>query len=150
MAQLLQLGDWRKTQCFVVSGGPLEPLPRVAAVFRAARGSCPKGNAASERVEVKHSKAAAVVAGSLAMLGAAAPAFAETGPAGLPLVKSASKALSGDAVGHLASNSQLGTMDPLVGQVKRVLNKTSPDEAVKAVKVVSPLGGLPAGAPIGG
>jgi len=99
---------------------------------------------------VKYSKAAAVVAGSLAMLGAAAPAFAGGGVADLPLVKNTSKVLSNDTVGRLASHSQLDNVDPLVGQTKRVLSKTSPNEAVKAVKVVSPIGALPAGLPLGG
>ena len=84
------------------------------------------------------------------MLGAAAPAFAEGGVADLPMVKGTSKSLSKDAVGHLASDSQLGRVDPLVGQTKRVLARTSPNEAVKAVKAVSPVGSLPGGLPIGG
>jgi hypothetical protein len=93
---------------------------------------------------VKYSKAAAVVAGSLAMLGASAPAFAEGGVSALPIVKGTSKVLSGDTVGQLASQSQLDNVHPLVGQTKRVLKRTAPNEAVKAVKAVSaslPIGG---------
>jgi hypothetical protein len=94
---------------------------------------------------VKYSKAAAVVVGSLAMLGAAAPAFAQGGLPDLSLVKGTSKVLSSDSVGRLASHSQLDKVEPLVGQAKRMLKKADSNAAVKTVKAVSPLGALPIG-----